>query len=660
MNYKNWDNRRGNRGRGRGNGWNWRGRGHRMPMANTFLPNIGWTNSSTNYNHYRLPHHEPNGYYYPRYPKSSSVPINSIMTKTTSPLPGSEEYTQNKIQQTSDLIKRQLNIDSETCSANDVDFPSNLDYSECSNNNSETLLQENLNVDSPSRLTDSKRTTKQITKRNKSPELIDVQEIHDKIIKHISNLSYSKKMNLVNQSTSGYDIAIQEVQRQKRLELSRALRDMSKRQAQSSDDGEVINSIIPDIGIKIENLPNDIIAELSNSLNLHLDDHIPCLVDPEACFKQAEEILNVNCFEGDDDPTLKFFEHNLMINQSMNSQIGGGNEAFENIAKNTIPVIDNNLLDKQQPEYPLIRNTSFQNNQLHEPPTSSQIQTSKSFIEGTTSQDDHEKSDEDYARDLEFNNFCFENFDFNKSYLVPAKPQIQEFSDTSTASITPKISVRKDILLETNISDETQHMRKSETISFSKADLPLSVESPSGNTKSVSSSDTSHLLIQCDNNLPETQTINEFTSINQNVINELLDLNRIERESNADRDTTNMTPNNTSNLQNAEFASHIKESSPLLNQQEAPIVESTNSDILSQSGNQASPNVNQFSQNLEYCTQKRWRSPGEKKMMADIQGKASVIVNAVNMNVESKQYYPNLDDNVQNEPLPKLQPPIVN
>lgn len=33
MNYKNWDNRRGNRGRGRSNNWNWRGRGHnRMPM----------------------------------------------------------------------------------------------------------------------------------------------------------------------------------------------------------------------------------------------------------------------------------------------------------------------------------------------------------------------------------------------------------------------------------------------------------------------------------------------------------------------------------------------------------------------------------------------------------------------------------------------------
>ncbi|GJQ86779.1 hypothetical protein Trydic_g5573 [Trypoxylus dichotomus] len=652
MNYKNWDNRRGNRGRGRSNVWNWRGRGHhRIPMANTFIPNMGWSNTSTNYNQYHLPHHEPNGYYYSRHSKTFSSPINTIsniLTKSVSPLPGSEEYTQNKIQQTSDLIKRQLNIDSETCSANESDFPSNLNYNECSNY-SETLLHDDLSTDSSNRLVDNRRTVKQSAKRSKSPELIDVQEIHDKIIKHISNLSYSKKMNLVNQSTSGYDIAIQEVQRQKRLELSRALRDISKRQTQSRDDGEVINAIIPDIGIKIEDLPNDIIAELSNSLNLHLDDQIPCLVDPEACFKQAEEILNVNCFEGDDAPDMKFFEHNLIMNQNIANQMGDGTEPFPDLTKSTIRTLNDNLLKlKLQPQYPLTCNTNFQDNNFQESHASTEIQINDSFMEmppiDAISQDGNERNDDEYARELDFNNFCFENFDFNKSYLVPTKPQPQDFVSENITGITPKISVRKDILLETDtINDITQSMEKPEVINFPGVNLPLNVESSLENSKFVGSNDIPHSHIQ----IPSFQ---ETVNHPNNEPNSS-DLNSIETDSNASRNSSNLT----GNLQNPDFSSHVEETNLTLGQHEKTIFH----DAPSQIGNQASPSVNQIPQSLEYCTQKRWKSPGEKKMMADIQGKASVIVNTMNMNIESKQNYTNLDNTVQNQIVAEIQPPCM-
>lgn len=595
---------------------------------------MGWPNTLPNYNQYHLPH-EPNAYYYnPRHPKPSNIPINiisNIVTKPASPLPGSEEYTQNKIQQTSDLIKRQLNIDSETCSANEPDFPPNLIFSECSNNNSESESQGNTtNIDSPNRSVDNnKRTSKQLLKRNKSPEIFDVQEIYDQIIKHISNLSYSKKMNLVNQSTSGYDIAIQEIQRQKRLELSRALRDISKRQTQSSDDGEVINAIIPDIGIKIEDLPNDVIAELSNSLNVHLDEQISSLVDPEACFKQAEEILNVN-FEGDTD--LKIFQHNPMMEG--------------------IPPLDTNFLDKKPPEYPLVCSTDFPSEQAtNEPYISNQLEFNETILNRTIPREETEKSDDDYGKDLEFNNFCFENFDFNKSYLVLAKSQSEEFTVDGNISEIPKISVRKDILLERSLSSLPESIEKSQTF----PNIPLSEKIEPPYTDSEFVADNEILQTQNENlDTLESQCRNDFTAATPlEALNaaDVPDFAWLENKSNSDRNETCLVSNEAvNNPHNCDMDSNVEEPNASLIQRDKIL------DSLSQNlTNQDNFSSTQFPQSLEYCTQKRWKSPGEKKMMADIQIKTSTTISTPTIGTEPVICQLNIDDTVQNVQLPEAE-----
>lgn len=97
----------------------------------------------------------------------------------------------------------------------------------------------------------------------------NIKEIHNKIINHISNLSLGKKMNLITSKSSGYDSVIQHIQKQKRLELSMALRAMCANQ--TTENSDFINSIIPDIGIKIEDLPIEVIQELSSTLDVDFD-----------------------------------------------------------------------------------------------------------------------------------------------------------------------------------------------------------------------------------------------------------------------------------------------------------------------------------------------------------------------------------------------------
>lgn len=230
---------------------------------------------------------------------------NVLPPKPPSPLPGTEEYAQRNIQQTSDLIKRQLNIDSETCCEESVVKAFSISATSVSDGNSD-VQSEQVPVEHEQR-----KNTKQLTKlRSKIRDEINVQEIHDKIIKHISNLSYSKKLNLVNQGSVAYDIAIQELQKQKRLELTQALREMSKRDIQNSNDGEVINAIIPDIGLKIEDLPKEVMAELSSTLNTDLMERIVNPTDSGLCFKQNQELLGVDLPRGD---------FNCNISESLNN-----------------------------------------------------------------------------------------------------------------------------------------------------------------------------------------------------------------------------------------------------------------------------------------------------------------------------------------------------
>lgn len=225
-------------------------------------------------------------------PSLRNVP-SAASSRSQSPLPGSEEYTQRNIQQASDRIKRQLNLTTEsdetTC---DIDTNDKLNTTV----NTDVSGTESKKDNEPLCEISEKSPISDKVKQVKKP-VYSVQEICDKIISHISNLNDGKKKNLIHVGSAGYDEAIKQIQRKERLELSRALRDMRSQQMQ--DTSEVINSIIPDFGIKVEDLPPEIIEQLSTTLNLDPEEHFGTYqsrgenVDPELLFKQAETMLSM-------------------------------------------------------------------------------------------------------------------------------------------------------------------------------------------------------------------------------------------------------------------------------------------------------------------------------------------------------------------------------
>ncbi|KAF5274039.1 hypothetical protein FQR65_LT04437 [Abscondita terminalis] len=225
-----------------------------------------------------------------------------LSSRSTSPLPGTEEYMQRNICEKSAFLKRELELEGSCLNnaLNNFDLSDGDYQSDNTNNNfcnntyqkvdgeeeEDKSSQLNDNVPSP------RRNKKQ---RQTSQKIMSVEEIHEKIINHISNLSHGKKMNLVNlPGPSGYDIAIQEITRQKRMELSKALRDIcNDKFKQTEDSSQVINSIIPDFDIKIEELPRELVEQLSSTLNENVTERIHNMcIDPELMFQQAAEILN--------------------------------------------------------------------------------------------------------------------------------------------------------------------------------------------------------------------------------------------------------------------------------------------------------------------------------------------------------------------------------
>lgn len=96
------------------------------------------------------------------------------------------------------------------------EFPTDINF-----NPSETVLSKSV---SSSEIVSSPRMR---SAKQRSRVAVDVNEIHNQIVNHISNLSMGKKIELVNQlGSTGYDLAIERIQRQKRAELSKLLRDM--------------------------------------------------------------------------------------------------------------------------------------------------------------------------------------------------------------------------------------------------------------------------------------------------------------------------------------------------------------------------------------------------------------------------------------------------
>lgn len=220
---------------------------------------------------------------------NTSVPP-GFSSRTVSPLPGTEEYMQRELTEKCALVKRQLELDT---SENVDTFSGGESYANNLNIINETKENDSITVESVA----SPRRTKKTPSIKTTQKTMNVEEIHDKIINHISSLSYSKKINLVNQtSTTAYDIAIQEVTRQKRMELSKVLRDMCNNKfKETSDSCRVINSIIPDFDIKIEELPRELVEQLSSTLNEDVEERVQASsIDPEILFQQAAEMLNTS------------------------------------------------------------------------------------------------------------------------------------------------------------------------------------------------------------------------------------------------------------------------------------------------------------------------------------------------------------------------------
>lgn len=95
-----------------------------------------------------------------------------------------------------------------------------------------------------------------------------VDEMRSRIMSHICNLNDGRRKNLINATNSGFDSVIQDFNKQKRLEISRALRDICLDTSEYRESSDLINSIIPDMGVKIEEMPKEFVKELSKTVEL--------------------------------------------------------------------------------------------------------------------------------------------------------------------------------------------------------------------------------------------------------------------------------------------------------------------------------------------------------------------------------------------------------
>lgn len=122
------------------------------------------------------------------------------------------------------------------------------------------------NISSSKRANSGKPPSK--TKKTAN-ENLTAEQIYEKILNHITNLNDGRKKTFIHtNNSSGLNQAVTDIQKQNRLEISRILRDMSS--VNDSRSSEPYTSIVPDIGVKIDELPENVIEELKRSLNIDL------------------------------------------------------------------------------------------------------------------------------------------------------------------------------------------------------------------------------------------------------------------------------------------------------------------------------------------------------------------------------------------------------
>ncbi|XP_066152121.1 uncharacterized protein [Euwallacea fornicatus] len=194
---------------------------------------------------------------------SKSASWNSIaQSRSASPVEGSEEFMTRKIEHTSALIMRHLLTPNEPLQII------------CPSTNEEQIQPAaDINTNHVKAASYGLNNMKNNINKTK-PINVTTKQMYEKIVNHIVNLNEGRMKNFVNaKSSTNWDEAINHMQKQKRLEISRVLRDMSS-SLQGGDECDSIcgdGSIVPDIGIKIEDLPFDVIEELRQTLNLDLE-----------------------------------------------------------------------------------------------------------------------------------------------------------------------------------------------------------------------------------------------------------------------------------------------------------------------------------------------------------------------------------------------------
>ncbi|KAG5893745.1 hypothetical protein JTB14_001389 [Gonioctena quinquepunctata] len=180
-------------------------------------------------------------------------------SRPPSPVLGSEEHMNLKIKQTSAIIMRQLLSPDESI-VSIIDSHKNIINKPTKD---VTSIPEKTREKSP-KVSSSKKNKRKLVSSN-------AEEIHDKIMHHLSKMNDGRRRNLIYSSESGYDEAIQQIVKQKRIEISRALRDMCSETSNLKESTDIINSIIPDIGIKIEDLPQELLEELQSTFDFECE-----------------------------------------------------------------------------------------------------------------------------------------------------------------------------------------------------------------------------------------------------------------------------------------------------------------------------------------------------------------------------------------------------
>lgn len=239
------------------------------------------------------------GYLKPRLKHISSQSIGR--EKEYSAIGCYEEYTLRRIRNTSDMIKQQLmspenltitreketNMPSDNISlkvrskqnrlsGETSKFSDNKEYSQTKvrrkpSKSCEEVARFQLKEKRKNELRE-KFKKDNISKQN-SNEIYNVKEISDKIIQHISKMNNARLVDFLNSGNSRYEEAFSYICKEKSFELTKALRDLSRQQEPAAC--EIVNAIIPDFSIKIEELPIDIIRELSSTfdeLHRNIDD----------------------------------------------------------------------------------------------------------------------------------------------------------------------------------------------------------------------------------------------------------------------------------------------------------------------------------------------------------------------------------------------------